>query len=121
MTQPKLPAFVAGATFALPASADSGLALNYASTTPAVWTVAGTTVTQLAAGTCNITASNAGHANFLPLSRVLSFALVAAVVPGTVSSIPTLSEWGMTLLALAMAGMVWLARRRSLESSRGHD
>ena len=49
---------------ALAATASSGLAVSYASTTPAVCTASGTstTLTLVAAGTCSITASQSGDA-----------------------------------------------------------
>ncbi|MBX3013083.1 MAG: hypothetical protein KF832_16315 [Caldilineaceae bacterium] len=48
----------------LAATASSGLAASFVSDTPTVCTVSGTTVTLLAAGTCTITASQAGNAAF---------------------------------------------------------
>ena len=112
VTAPATPAFVAGSTFALPAAANSGLAVTYASTTPAVCTVSGNTVAQVTAGTCSITASNAGNATFAPLSQTLSFVLVAAAAGGTVIGIPTLSEWGLIVLAMLLAGFVWVQEQR---------
>jgi uncharacterized protein (TIGR03437 family) len=52
-----LPAPAAG----LAATASSGLAVSFASSTATVCTVAGAKVTPLAAGTCNITATQAGN------------------------------------------------------------
>ncbi len=50
---------VAGGRFAIdpPATASSGLPVSYASATPAVCTVAGSTVTMVGAGTCTLVAS----------------------------------------------------------------
>ena len=60
----------------LTASASSGLAVSFTSSTGAVCTVAGNTVTSQSAGTCTITASQAGNANFLAAADVArSFAI----------------------------------------------
>ncbi len=56
--------------FALTATASSGLTVSFASTTSSACTVSGTTVTPLAAGTCSITASQAGNANYLAATSV---------------------------------------------------
>lgn len=61
-----LPARVLGtAPFAVGATSSSGLAVAFATQTPIVCSLAGTTVTMLAAGTCTIRASQAGDANYL--------------------------------------------------------
>ncbi|HUP05444.1 MAG TPA: S8 family serine peptidase, partial [Bryobacteraceae bacterium] len=46
------------------ATASSGLAVSFASTTTPVCTVAGSTVAMVSAGTCSITASQAGNADY---------------------------------------------------------
>ncbi|MBU6199439.1 MAG: hypothetical protein KGP08_07270, partial [Xanthomonadaceae bacterium] len=51
-------------TFAVSATASSGLAVTFSSTTTGVCTVAGSTVTIVAAGTCTIAANQAGNANY---------------------------------------------------------
>ena len=56
--------FVPNDTFALGATASSGLTVTYASTNAAVATVSGATVTVVGAGITTITASQAGNANF---------------------------------------------------------
>jgi len=57
--------FATGGTFGIsPATATSGLAVSYGSTTPGVCAISGTTVTMLGAGTCTITASQGGDANW---------------------------------------------------------
>ena len=57
--------------FAISASASSGLAVGFASTTIAVCTVSGTMVTVLTAGTCSITASQPGNANYTAATLVV--------------------------------------------------
>jgi mono/diheme cytochrome c family protein len=82
-TRPFLPS-----TFPLSpaATASSGLPVTHTSTTPAVCTVADTTVTVLEVGTCTIEASQAGNANYqqavevsqtltiVPADQVITFA-----------------------------------------------
>lgn len=59
------------ADFPLGATASSGLAVSYTSQTPSVCTVSGSTVSIEAAGTCTITASQAGNTtNWAPASDV---------------------------------------------------
>ena len=63
----------------LTATASSGLAVRYTSSTTNGCTVAGNTVTSQSAGTCTITASQAGDTNFLAAADVArSFAIDVA-------------------------------------------
>ena len=57
-------ASVVGGTSALSATASSGLAVTFGSSTPAICGVAGSTVTYLAVGTCTVTADQAGDDDF---------------------------------------------------------
>jgi uncharacterized protein len=95
------------ASFTVTASATSGLAVAFTSQTPAVCTLAGSTVQLVAAGTCSIAANQAGNANFLPAPQVvrsfvvrqaqsLSFAPLASL---------SLSQGGFTLAATATSGL----------------
>jgi hypothetical protein len=62
ITFPTVPATPLGTgTVALTATASSGLAVSYTSTTPTVCTVSGSTVTLVATGTCGIVANQAGN------------------------------------------------------------
>ncbi len=56
--------FSAGGTFALFATATSELPVSYVSNTPNICSVSGSTATILSAGTCSITASQAGNSSF---------------------------------------------------------
>ncbi len=58
------------APFTISATASSGLAVSFASTTPAVCTVSGATVTLVAAGTCTVQATQAGNANYAAATPV---------------------------------------------------
>ena len=60
-----------GGTATVSATASSGLTVSFTSTTSAVCTVSGTTVTGVSAGTCSITASQAGDANYLAAAAVV--------------------------------------------------
>jgi hypothetical protein len=57
-------------TVTLQASASSGLAVSFASTTPTVCTVSGTVATIVAPGTCTIAANQAGNASYSPAPQV---------------------------------------------------
>ncbi|GAA0707131.1 hypothetical protein [Dokdonella soli] len=62
--------YSAGGTFALNATASSGLAATYTSTTTSVCTVSGPTATIVGAGTCAINADQAGNATHNPAPTV---------------------------------------------------
>ncbi len=81
--------FAANSTFTLSATGGaSGNAVVFASTTPAVCTVSGATVTMLTAGTCNLTADQAGNA---------AFAAAAQVPAAVVFTAPLLTQQTLTL------------------------
>jgi hypothetical protein len=65
-----IPTQKVGTNVPLTASADSGLAVSFASTTPGVCSVAGTVATLLAMGTCTIEAMQAGSVIYAPASPV---------------------------------------------------
>ena len=52
------------ADFNMSASSDSGLTVSFASSTTSVCTLSGSTVTIVGAGSCSITASQSGDANY---------------------------------------------------------
>jgi hypothetical protein len=76
---------------ALAATASSGLAVSYASTTPAVCTASGTstTLTLLAAGTCTITASQSGDATRAAAAPVSDTFTVAGALAAQTITFPT--------------------------------
>lgn len=59
-----------GTPVALSASADSGLVVSFASTTPAICTLNGNTLAPVAAGNCTITANQAGNSSFAAAATV---------------------------------------------------
>jgi hypothetical protein len=72
-----------GTPLNLAATASSGLAVSFASTTTAVCTVSGATASFVAAGTCTIDATQAGNGTYAAAAMASqSFAVNAAVVPG---------------------------------------
>ena len=72
------------APFTLTATASSGLPVSFSSTTTAVCTISAATVTLLSAGTCSITSSQAGNANFLAAVSV-SRSFTVSTASGTVT------------------------------------
>jgi sugar lactone lactonase YvrE len=84
------------APFTISATASSGLLVSFASTTTAVCTLSGSIVTIVAEGTCSITATQAGNANYAPaspvtqsfkVSTILSLPIVSGVSPGSGSGL----------------------------------
>lgn len=68
---PTTPTFAPNGTFTVAATGGaSGLPVVFASTTASVCTVAGNTVSMLAAGTCSLSADQAGNANYGAAPRV---------------------------------------------------
>ncbi len=65
-----------GTPVALSASADSGLAVTLASTTPTICTLNGNTLTPVVAGSCTVTANQAGNGSYAAAATVTrSFAV----------------------------------------------
>ena len=65
------------APFAISATASSGLAVSFASTTTSVCTVSGTTATIRATGICSITAAQAGNVSYTAAAPIIqSFAVL---------------------------------------------
>lgn len=81
---------------ALSATASSGLPVSFSSTTPAVCTVAGTTLALLATGTCAIQADQAGNATYAAAPTVTRSITVAAA-PLLAQSINFTSPGNQTL------------------------
>ena len=67
--------------FSIAATASSGSAVTFVSTTPSVCTVSGNIVTDIAAGTCSITATQAGNGTFAPATPVMqSFTVIGPAI-----------------------------------------
>ncbi|MBF5004074.1 hypothetical protein [Diaphorobacter caeni] len=122
--------FTQGGTFALPspATASSGLPVSYASTTPAVCTISGATVTMLSLGSCGITASQAGDSIWSPATavpQVIALQTDSNVTQPTgpgASAVPV-PVWGLPawLLGTGLLGGLGgvLARRKRAVSAKG--
>jgi hypothetical protein len=77
------PPVTVGQPDTLGASATSGLAVSFRSDTPGVCTVSGSTATTITAGTCTVTASQAGNGHFAAARDVQrSFAVRPRQTPG---------------------------------------
>jgi hypothetical protein len=76
------------ATFAVNATASSGLPVNFVSTTTAVCTIAGTLVTVVAAGTCVIAADQSGDATYAIAPQVTQSVSITAAVQSIVFGSP---------------------------------
>ena len=61
---------VVGTPVTLSASADSGLLVSFASTTPTICTVSGDTLTPVAAGNCTVTANQGGNGSYAAAATV---------------------------------------------------
>ncbi len=88
--QPAAQPFTSGGQVPLSASASSGLTVAFASNTTDVCSVSGATATVLSAGSCSITASQAGNAAYLPASPVSrAFVISQGATTTSVSFSPT--------------------------------
>ncbi len=76
---------VGAAPFGLSASASSGLAVSFTSSTTSVCTVSGSALTPVAGGTCTIAASQGGNTSFSAASTSQSFQVNAPISAPTVS------------------------------------
>lgn len=77
---------IVGTPVTLSASADSGLAVTLTSTTPAVCTLSGNTLTFVAAGNCTVTATQAGNSTYAAaatVSRTIAVTNPATAVSAT--------------------------------------
>jgi hypothetical protein len=108
ITFPAIPAttLVTGSV-AMTATASSGLAVSYASATPAVCTVSGSTVNLVAGGNCGIVASQAGNSDYYAAAAVgRNFAVTLAAQTITFPAIAT-QTYGtpVSLSATASSGL----------------
>lgn len=82
-----------GVDLPLSATASSGLVVSFASTTTSVCTVSGATATFLIAGTCSITASQAGNSTYAAATPVTdSFMVNAATTGSGLPPLPAMSN-----------------------------
>ena len=94
------------APFTLSATASSGLPVSFASTTPAVCTVSGSTVTLAAVGQCSIQASQAGNGSYAaatPVTQSFQVTASASIANGGFET-GTLTGWTPAGTAQAVTG-----------------
>ena len=97
----------AASTLGLSATANSGLAVSFASTTPAVCTVSGSTASLLTAGSCILHATQAGNVTYAAATPVTQV-VVVHLAPQTITFpvIPSSSAGAnVTLSATASSGL----------------
>jgi outer membrane protein OmpA-like peptidoglycan-associated protein/predicted RNA-binding protein with TRAM domain len=91
-------------TFGLGATASSGLAVTYASADLTICSVSGSTVSIVGSGTCTITASQAGNANYSAATAVPRSFTIDQAAQATLSiTSPSTAIYGETI-SLAAAG-----------------
>lgn len=89
-----------------PTTKASGIPITFGSNTLSICTVAGSTVSYLAVGTCTVTADQAGDANYNPAPQLtldINVTEALPVIPNV--PIPTLSLWGLLVMFLVMLGI----------------
>ena len=109
------PTVTVGGSGVVSAVATSGLSVTFSSTTPSVCTLAGNTVTGVAAGNCVIAADQGGDANYNPAPQVVQSIQVVSAVwqlsvtrvgSGSVISTPAGIDCGATCSANFTGGTV---------------
>ncbi len=97
-----------GDTTSLSATSSSGLAIIYTNSTPTICTLTGTSVAGIAAGTCSISADQAGNGNYnaavqvaqsfavTKKSQALIFTPIASLLVGKTAILSASSESGLT-------------------------
>lgn len=94
--------------FTISGTASSGLAVSFSSTTSAVCTVSGTTVTMIAGGNCTVRASQAGNGNYLAAANVDRTFVVAKAAQSITFNPPPGRTYGdapFALVATATSGL----------------
>jgi hypothetical protein len=104
-------AVTAGMPVTLSASASSGLPVSFTSDTPSVCTASGSAVTTLAAGTCTITASQAGGTGYAAAPEV-SRSFQVNLVTSKKEGIPVIVLAAVILAAVTAAAATTAVRRR---------
>jgi len=91
-------------TATVTASAGSGLAVAFASATPEVCSVSGSTVTPLAVGNCTITADQSGNEAYSAAPQTTRTLAVGATVPGVPGEATATAGNGVALISFAAPG-----------------
>ena len=93
----------------LPATASSGLAVSYASTTQAICTVSGVTASLLLPGTCTIQATQAGNAAYAAAAMVQQSFSVARATQSITFTPVTGTQYALTSLSISATATSGLA------------
>ncbi|MCF6225569.1 MAG: hypothetical protein L3J22_04600 [Xanthomonadales bacterium] len=101
-----------GGSSTLSATASSGLPVTFGSDTPTICTVAGNVVSYIAMGQCDLTADQAGDANYNAATQA-TFSIDVTDTPLPPIAIPTLSATGLIAMLLLMLGLGGLGIRRT--------
>jgi hypothetical protein len=101
------PAQTYGTPYTLSATASSGLAITFISTTTSICTVSGTTATFIATGTCTIDAHQAGNGDYLAATAVVQSFTVDQKAQTITFATPPSQTYGtpLTLSATASSGL----------------
>jgi large repetitive protein len=107
----------AGGSASLGATATSGLPVTFSTTTPAICSVSGSTVSYLRAGDCVIVASQAGSTAYAPAQATQTIRVAAAAggLAVTGATVGTAPLWALGAMALGglLVAFVAVYRRRS--------
>lgn len=112
---------VTGGTYQVTATGGASgnpVTFSVAASSASVCSIIGSTVTFNAAGTCVVSADQAGNASFEPAPQATqSFSIVS--VPSTPARpVPTMGQWGLAGLTALIAGFALRTNRRRSESHR---
>ncbi len=100
------PTVIVGGTGTVSATASSGLAVTFTSSTPGICTVSGNTVTGVAAGTCTIAANQADNSSYSPAPTVTQDISVKAAQSVTFGAAPSIAVDGTGVVsATASSGL----------------
>ena len=110
----QMPSLGVGVNYTLDATASSGLAVTYISNSTDVCTISGVTLTIISQGTCSVTASQSGDANWNPAlsvtrtvttlpGQIITFTTPATMTVGqTKSDIPASSNVGLLVTVTSL-------------------
>jgi hypothetical protein len=93
----------AGTTLVLAATASSGLPVSFASTTPAVCTISGSTASFIASGICTVQATQGGNSDYAPAAAVAQSIVVNAAPQSIVFGAMASQAPGTSLALIATA------------------
>jgi hypothetical protein len=98
-----IPGQTVGTSVGLSATSSAGLPVLFTSNSPSICSVSGSTVTELAAGTCSISASQAGNATYAAAVSITNYFTVS-MVPQTITFGPQPNQFaGTTVTPVATA------------------